>query len=184
MWDVIGPLQFEYLRDHGLAPNHRMLDIGCGTLRGGRHFIRYLETGCYTGFDISSEAIALAKRLVVDEGLVDRRPQLVVTQPALDFAEFAAERYDVLLAQSVFTHLPAENIAECFAHVGTVLADGGMFWFTFHEAETATRETWKDFRYPFSFFTEHASHHGFRVELMSDYSHPRNQKLARLTLAL
>jgi SAM-dependent methyltransferase len=181
LWDVIGPLQFEYLRDHGLAPHHRMLDIGCGTLRGGRHFIRYLEPGCYTGFDISPQAIAFAKQLVVDEGLADRRPRLVVSKrPALNFADVAGERYDVLLAQSVFTHLPARNIADCFAHVGLVLADDGTFWFTFFEGETPTSRAFQ-FHYPFDFFAELAARHRFRVELMTDYPHPRRQKMVRLT---
>ena len=182
MWDVIGPLQFEYLRDRGLAPEHRMLDIGCGTLRGGRHFIRYLEPGRYTGFDISPEAIASAEQLVEDEGLADRRPRLVVSSsPALDFADFAGERYDALLAQSVFTHLPDKNIAECFDHVGGVLADGGTFWFTFFDPEAEMRESWKAFRYRFAFFEELAERQGFRAELMTDYSHPRSQKMVRLT---
>jgi SAM-dependent methyltransferase len=180
-WDVIGPLQFGYLRDHGLAPHHRMLDIGCGTLRGGRHFIRYLEPGCYTGFDTSPQSIAFAKQLVVDEGLADRRPRLVVSKrPTLDFADVAGGRYDVLLAQSVFTHLPARNIAECFAHVGSVLADDGTFWFTFFERETGM--TWRGaFYYPLDFFAELAARHRFRVELMTDYPHPRGQKMVRLT---
>lgn len=34
-WEKIGKLQFEFLVSRGLRPHHRMLDIGCGTLRGG-----------------------------------------------------------------------------------------------------------------------------------------------------
>lgn len=77
-WDVIGPLQFNYLVDNGLKPWHRMLDIGCGTLRGGRHFIRYLEPNRYTGVDISSGVIAAAKALVEAEQLTDKRPMLLL----------------------------------------------------------------------------------------------------------
>ena len=49
MWEEIGQLQFDYLRNDGLRPDHSMLDIGCGTLRGGRHFIAWLSPGKYTG---------------------------------------------------------------------------------------------------------------------------------------
>ncbi len=38
MWEEIGRLQFVFLVEKGLQPHHEMLDIGCGTLRGGRHF--------------------------------------------------------------------------------------------------------------------------------------------------
>jgi cyclopropane fatty-acyl-phospholipid synthase-like methyltransferase len=182
MWDVIGPLQFEYLRDHGLEPGHRMLDIGCGTLRGGRHFIRYLEPRGYTGIDISAAAIESAQQLVVDEELSDREPRLVISStPTLDFADVAGERYDVLLAQSVFTHLPDESIAECFEHVDKVLAEGGTFWFTYFEPGTTMRESWKAFMFPFEFFEELATRHGFRAERMTDYPHPRSQRMIRLT---
>ena len=53
-WEALGKLQFDYLVANGLKPGHRLLDIGCGTLRGGRHFIRYLAPGGYTGIDISN----------------------------------------------------------------------------------------------------------------------------------
>lgn len=35
MWDQIGKLQFEFMVKHGLKPEHKFLDIGCGSLRGG-----------------------------------------------------------------------------------------------------------------------------------------------------
>jgi hypothetical protein len=45
LWDEIGRLQFNFLVAQGLKPEHYLLDVGCGTFRGGVHFIRYLETG-------------------------------------------------------------------------------------------------------------------------------------------
>jgi hypothetical protein len=49
MWEEIGKLQLDFLVNQGLRPTHKFLDIGCGTLRGGRHFIRYLDAGNYAG---------------------------------------------------------------------------------------------------------------------------------------
>lgn len=46
MWDEIGTLQFVFLRDHGLEPSQRLLDVGCGALRGG-----------FTSFDIWNREI-------------------------------------------------------------------------------------------------------------------------------
>ena len=73
MWEEIGRLQFDYLRNDGLRADHSMLDIGCGTLRGGRHFIACLDSGKYTGLDISSNALAEASRLIQREGLAEKR---------------------------------------------------------------------------------------------------------------
>lgn len=55
MWEEIGQLQIDFLKSEGLLPAHRLLDIGCGTLRGGRHFIGYLDAGRYTGTELSAK---------------------------------------------------------------------------------------------------------------------------------
>ena len=34
LWDLKRAFQIRFLRDHGLEPGHRLLDLGCGTLRG------------------------------------------------------------------------------------------------------------------------------------------------------
>lgn len=33
LWTVKRRFQVEFLRDRGLEPDHRLLDVGCGTLR-------------------------------------------------------------------------------------------------------------------------------------------------------
>jgi hypothetical protein len=172
-WDVFGPLQYNYLVKYGLEPTYAMLNIDCGTLRGGRHFIRYLDPERYTGMDISVEAIAFGNWLVEKEGLIDKRPTLLVNQNRdLRFGEFAGRQFDYLLAQSVFTHLPAENIEECFAHVGGVMRASTAFFFTLREGREARRTGKKGFVYPFDFFEKLTTRHGFAVELMTDYDHP------------
>jgi SAM-dependent methyltransferase len=74
-WDEVGGLQYDFRVERGLQPHHQMLDIGCGTLRGGRHLIRFLDAGHYTGTDLSPRAIAHAEGLVEREGLSRRSAQ-------------------------------------------------------------------------------------------------------------
>jgi cyclopropane fatty-acyl-phospholipid synthase-like methyltransferase len=182
-WEEVGLLQFEFLRRQGLMPHHRMLDIGCGTLRGGRHAIRYLDPGCYSGIDLSSKAIEYGQELVQEEGLSDKRPNLVVSRNKdLKFGEFSGQMFDYILAQSVFTHLMEEHIEECLQHVGNVMHDDGQFFFTFREASTPTRVTLKEFAYPFSFLESLAAKHGLVLANLShEYPHPKGQKMARAT---
>ena len=47
-WEEIGRLQYDFLREQGLQPQDKLLDIGCGCLRGGIHFIDYLESDVAT----------------------------------------------------------------------------------------------------------------------------------------
>lgn len=179
MWDELGSLQFEFLVAAGLRPEHRLLDIGCGTLRGGRHFIGHLDSGRYTGIDISPKAISYGERLVADEGLSEKRPRLLVnSRKDLRFKEFEGETFDFVLAQSVFTHLMPEHIEECFEHVGAIMDRDSAFYFTFKPAAEFERAGRKDFRYPFGYFQGLAERCGFALEdRSSDYPHPRGQRM-------
>ena len=47
----MGATQFALLSALGLPEDDRLLDIGCGSLRGGRLFITYLAEGGYTGIE-------------------------------------------------------------------------------------------------------------------------------------
>jgi SAM-dependent methyltransferase len=180
-WEELGALQFEYLVRNGLDSDHRMLDIGCGTLRGGRHFIRYLRPGGYTGIDISRAAIASGEELVKAEGLTERRPRLVWNEkPEEWFPASVDGRYDCLLAQSVFTHLDAAHIEACFSNLGRVMGDGARFFFTFKENSTTVRRGVKSFGHPFALFESLARKYGFEVERRSDYAHPSRQIMAVL----
>ena len=182
LWEEMGQLQFDFLTQNGLQPQNTMLDIGCGTLRGGRHFIRFLNPGNYNGIDLSPKAIEAGYALVKEEGLTDKRPRLIVNEAKdLKFGDFAEESFDFLLAQSVFTHLLPEHIEECFQHVGNVLNASSRFFFTFHEGP---QKSWKNknFQCPISFFQNLADQYGFTLEdYSSRYPHPRNQHMLCIT---
>jgi predicted TPR repeat methyltransferase len=181
LWDEVGPLQLHYLLVNGLRAEHSLLDIGCGTLRGGRHFIRSLAPGRYTGFDMSANALQAGHRLIQDEDLSAKQPRLTLTaSKTLRFAEFAGERFDFLLAHAVFTNLMPEHIEECFAHVGAIMHERSLFFFTFRQADSYRRFAFKEFEYPFAFFEALAARNGFEIALRNDYYHPRRQAMAVL----
>ncbi len=184
-WEEMGELQFGFLVKNGLKPHHRMLDIGCGTLRGGRHFIGYLDECRYTGMDISKKVLAFGEKLLAEENLALKRPALVLNEEKrLRFSMFEGQTFDYLLAQSVFTHLPSDLIEECFEHVRQVMGADSQFFFTHFLAEDHVRKSVKNFAQPWSFYEELAERYGFRLENRSDeYPHPSDQKMARLTLA-
>ena len=181
IWEALGRLQFNYLIAKGLKSDSRLLDLGCGTLRGGRHFIRYLNPGNYTGTDISLEAIEYAHRLVMDENLAAREPRLFYRRPGeAFFADLGDAHFDYILAQSVFTHLPTDVVEECFAGVGRVMRPNAVFFFTFwHEAEHRRKDL-KDFAYPSRLFAYFAERHDLLFETRDDYNHPRGQTMASL----
>lgn len=182
MWEELGKLQFEFLVENGLRPHHQMLDIGCGTLRGGRHFIQYLDAGNYTGTDISARAIEVAGQLVESEGLSQKRPTLrVSTGMDLRFEEFGPQSFDYLLAQSVFTHLKTEHIEECFQHIGRIMRPEALFFFTYYEGPEFRQRGRKTFEHPASFFESLAKACGFELtDCAASYPHPSGQRMAML----
>lgn len=174
----IGLLQFEFLKEHGLEPHHDLLDVGCGTLRGGEHYIKYLEEGDYVGMDISEEALqAGIDRL---ESLINaKNPTLLVN----DDLQFDDDRlngpFEFAIAQSVFTHLPLEQIDECLANIGKVV--DGMFYATFFDRKMSSP---KDFGYKHETLTDLASNHGHSASVLpkDEYPHPKGQRMLEIDI--
>src|SRR5437667_11948751 len=52
--------QMALLKEQGLIPSHKFLEIGCGPLTGGIPIIEYLEPGNYIGIDIRSSVLDLS----------------------------------------------------------------------------------------------------------------------------
>jgi len=183
MWEEIGRLQADFLISKGLLPTHKFLDIGCGTLRGGRHFIKYLDTGNYAGVDISVKAVKYGKNLVREEALGAKQPRLLIDKNGdFKFTEFSGEIFDYLIAQSVFTHLMPQHIEGCFQHIGSIMGIDSKFFFTFNEGAAFTQLGLKDFSYPFSFFESLAKTYGFELADYSvEYRHPRGQRMAQIS---
>ncbi|MER5179773.1 class I SAM-dependent methyltransferase [Streptomyces sp. NPDC002896] len=177
-WLAIGQLQHDYLVGHGLKPEDRMLEIGCGNLRAGWRFIQYLEPGHYYGIDISPDILIEAKKTLVRYGLQEKVPHLTpVDNLKLDFLPDAY--FAVVHAHSVFSHSPLEVIDECLSHVGRVLAPDGFFDFTFDRTEGAEHQVLReDFYYRTETLIRLAEKHGLVARFMEDWEstwHPQSK---------
>jgi cyclopropane fatty-acyl-phospholipid synthase-like methyltransferase len=197
MWDELGRLQFDFMVEQGLRPEHRLLDIGCGSLRGGVHFIRYLESGNYYGVDKQAWLLDAAVKIEIPRHHLQDKSVHLLQRDDFDFSSFGVE-FDTMLAQSVFTHLPWNVILRCLVNVEKTLAPEGQFFATFFEAseprhriEAITQEpgrivTYPDrnpYHYEFDVFAEMARRVGLRARYIGDWDHPRNQKMMVFTKA-
>jgi SAM-dependent methyltransferase len=179
MWDVIGPFQLENLKRHGLLPHHMLLDIGCGSLRGGLHFIRYLERGHYWGTDLSLKLLDSGRRFVAVAGLQEKLPRLMLAQD-FSFRQLDGARFDFVQAFGVLTDVPAELAEACFSNLHRVLAPGGRFYATFGNAGKYREDRYgKKFWYPASMLQEMGSRAGFEVLMATGFSrlHPKGHSL-------
>jgi hypothetical protein len=181
LWDEIGRLQFSFLVGQGLQPHHILLDIGCGCLRGGVHFIPYLEPGHYLGIDKEPTLIeAGLKHELPAEVFVAKQPRLLVAAD-FAFAEFQTP-VDYALAQSLFTHLPAREVARCLRRLRPWLRPTGVFFATFHESARPVRNPRRPhdhgwFAYTRAELERLAGRGGWTAEYVGDWGHPRGQKM-------
>lgn len=171
----IGDLQSAFLRERGLDPTDTLLDIGCGTLRGGQHFVDYLDAGNYVGLDISEEAIAAGRDRLGD--LAGEKTPTLLVNDDLRFREINTT-VDYAIAQSVWTHIPPESIAECLGHIGDVLATDGALYATFYPTDNGDIEVNgpSSFRYAESYLTDLASGAGLTAQRVP-YDHPNGQQM-------
>ncbi len=168
-WLRIGQMQFDYLVKHGLKPDMRMLEIGCGNLRAGRLFIDYLDSGNYYGTDISPDILLAAYQTVSEYGLQRKLPYLTLVRDLrLEF--LPDDHFDVVHAHSVFSHSPLPVIEECLRHVGRIMVPGGMFDFTFDRTQGPEHQVLReDFYYRTDTLLDLARRCGLDAQYMADW---------------
>lgn len=192
IWEDIGELQIEFLKSAGLDTSDEFLDIGCGSLRAGVHFVEYLNDGHYYGVDKDQWRLDIGRNKALPQyGLDDAKVHLH------KFGDFGFHRldttFDIALAQSVFTHLPWNQIGRCLVNVDRVLGPNGEFYTTFFETDECFRiepkthqpggvTTYPDrdpYHYHTSVFENLCEGLDLSIEYIGDWNHPRNQKMLR-----
>lgn len=99
---------FEFLANtSALTPTDQVLEIGCGTLRVGLHFIRYLDAARFHCLERDELSLMAALRYELPaQGLLYKRP-MIVRGEDMDFSKFGdTVMYDLIYASAVFLHIP------------------------------------------------------------------------------
>jgi hypothetical protein len=109
-FEEAGRTQMVRLLQHGLLPESKVVDIGCGCLRAAYWLIRFLDPDCYCGIEPATRRVELGRRYLfsVDE-LENKRPRFD-SNAAFDVSVFAT-RFDFFLAYSIWTHCSKSDIA-------------------------------------------------------------------------
>jgi SAM-dependent methyltransferase len=177
----MGPWQLDLLLAHDLDRSSTVVDIGCGTLRGGLHVIRHLEPGRYAGVDPLAELVEEGRRLVGEAALNDKAPMLGCLS---DLSSITPRSADFVLTQSVLNHLDAEQVEATVARVASVLADDGKWLSTGRISEEVERvdegqphptrpNERLDSVMGKMWFERVLSHHGLMMEPVTGHPHPR-----------
>src|SRR3990172_1321367 len=182
MWEEMGELQFSFLARQGLEPSDCLLDIACGSLRGGVHFINFLDIGNYLGIDKENKLIELGiEKELGKEIYENKKPEFVVSDN-FEFEKFSKKpRFSI--AQSLFTHLIPKDICLCFKKLREFVEPGHIFFATFLEGDSAanlnTSHSLVAFHYSREEMATFGNKHGWKATYIGDWGHPRNQMMMK-----
>ncbi len=142
-FDFMGATQFRLLTCLGLRENHRLLDLGCGSLRAGRLLIPYLLPGRYHGIEPNA--------WLVEEGIDHElgRDLVRIKQPRFDHnADFRTDvfgvKFDFAIAQSIFSHATPRLVVNALTNLGASLEASGLLGCTFKERETGDSGSYEE----------------------------------------
>lgn len=126
LWKMKRAFQLDFLQRMGLERGQRLLDLGCGTLRGGLPLIELLDAGHYTGVEVRADVLAEARAELEEARLAHKAPALVHAAD-LGTLELGA-RFDVIWAFSVLIHMDDAILERALACVARHLAADGTFF--------------------------------------------------------
>lgn len=178
--------QLDYLKTHGLSVDMKFLDYGCGALAAGIHFIEYLEPSKYLGVDISKQVLDEGERRIQKNGLAVKKPRLHhIPEGSLDALK--GERFDIIWAQSVLTHMPPDDIKRLFRNIRCHMNEKTIFYATVARNEEGIRQKrFKDWMYDVEFLRKESGDCGLHLDIMPDWKHPEDpagkDTLMKLTL--
>lgn len=146
-YDVIGASQVSLLIAAGLRETHKLCDVGCGSLRGGRMLIPYLLPGNYHGIEPDKKMLKDGIAHEIGRDLVKLKRPTFLHGTDFPLAEFGVE-FDFVLAQSIWSHTYPGLMRDGFQKVESALAEEGMMLATYREGDPVTREAGGGWLYP------------------------------------
>jgi hypothetical protein len=117
---------FIYLLNAGLNPDSKLVDIGCGVLRGGYWLTHFLNPGCYCGIEPHTGRLGMGTQTILGPELVAAKRPRFDTNPRFDTSVFG-EKFDFFLAYSIWTHASKPQIRLMLDSFLRDSSEGGVF---------------------------------------------------------
>jgi hypothetical protein len=137
----MGASQFSLLCALGLREGHRLLDIGCGSLRGGRLFIVYLGPGGYTGLEPNGWLVEDGIDKQIGRDALTLKAPVFVHNDAFDVS--GLDPFDFVVAQSIASHTGPAMTRALLEAVRGALAPSGVAAVTFVDGSSdSSQEGW------------------------------------------
>ena len=173
-YDLISANQFNLLVKLGLRDTNYLLDIGCGSLAGGRLLIPYLLPGRYYGIEPNQWLIKEGIKNELGDDMIAIKHPTFSNDAGFNLSAFN-RKFDFVLAQSIFSHASQKQINKCLLEARNVMVEHSLFVFSFAEGEEDSLEddwVYPDFvPYSRKLIKQLTKHHGFNCEVF-EWPHP------------
>lgn len=133
-YDLVSAMVFNLLTSIGLRQHHKVLDIGCGSLRVGRLLIPYLNIHNYVGVE--------PNKWLVTDGIENEigNAQIGLKKPIFSYSDSMQEfkkclNLDYAIAQSIFSHCGLDLIENWLSQLVFHFKDNGALIATFLESD-------------------------------------------------
>jgi SAM-dependent methyltransferase len=132
-FEPLGRHQLIILLEHGLMPDSRVLDVGCGCLRAGYWLIHFLQPDCYFGIEPNTSMLDAGKQtFLTQELLASKRPRFSANDD-FDFSVFGAV-FDFVLARSIWTHAAPHQVQRMLDGFAATAASDAVFLASYQRA--------------------------------------------------
>ncbi len=176
-YDLIAAMSFNLLTSLGLRQHHRLLDVGCGSLRVGRLLIPYLNAGKYIGIEPNEWLVQNGIKNELGDDLISiKKPQFLFDDTLAQLDD--QTEVDYVLAQSIFSHCGMDLIEKWLLDIKKHLAGQSLIVATFLEGSSDFQG--KGWIYPGCVeykpltMTDLGETLGFRTKLLT-FRHPRQR---------
>lgn len=168
-----GEIQLDILKQHGLKPHHKLLEVGSGAGHLAKQVVQYLDVGNYYGIEPNQWTMEENKKWDPSLApLLEEKQARFDSNDQFNFGVFG-EEFDFIFSHSILSHASVEQMREYFQGVSDHLkTPDGIALASLHYAEECEESS--EWQYPgISWFKkstleEEASQKGMNLEYRPD----------------
>jgi SAM-dependent methyltransferase len=164
LWKINRDFQFQFLIRMGLEPQDYLLDLGCGTLRGGIPIIDYLETSHYVGIDVRQDVLDEARKELEESQLVEKQPTLILVTDISSLN--LKQKFDYIWGYVVLIHMEDKILYDSLRFVRHHVQEDACFYASVNVANRPDG-SWQGFPVVFrslGFYEEACARYGLQMK--------------------
>jgi len=132
-FEIAGRTLLITLLSEGLHPYSKVLDIGCGCLRGGYWLIHFLDKNRYFGIEPNKKMLDAGLQYLLEPGLYEEKNPHFDNNSDFNFDVFK-EKFDFLVALSIWTHASKPQIQSMLDGFVSTTDTKGVFITSYYSA--------------------------------------------------